>query len=394
MIQFPFESEVAAFPAWSHSAFPDDAIVCAVVTAKGDLHIMGATHTGTSGSATVLASPITSTNVRAVIQRDSGMVTGPLLSVYSVGCAPLWDSGVLLLGSNLGVVMVDFEREYVVPGARHNHFGAGLGSLGKSCLFVKHSSVVYGSVDAFRANPVGRMEIKNTYDVYESPVATHLSLEIQQRSFRLPPSFLPSPSGLYLCLFWSEEMRYEALHVPSVLQRVSQRGSDAPTYNAAVATGNGVSSFAWIGEDDVFAVIHSPDADKLGQASSVDAPTPVLGEVKGDFATMSAQKLKDLADIRSLNVKNLAVNTGKSAGKVVTSTAKIGKNAAGATVNVVGTAAGKTAGVVHKTTKVFSLNRFRKGKKGSDTDTVTEEEEDKAPPPPPMMQPGVLRAPV
>ena len=189
-------------------------------------------------------------------------------------------------------------------------------------------------------------------------------------------------------------MRYEVLHVPSVLQRVSQRGSDAPTYNAPVATGNGVSSFAWIGENDVFAVIHSPDADKLGQASSVDAPTPVLGEVKGDFASLSAQKIKDLADIRSLNVKNLAVNTGKSAGKVVTSTAKIGKTAAGATVNVVGTAAGKTAGVVHKTTKVFSLNRFRKGKKGSDTDTVTEEDEDKAPPPPPMMQPGVLRAPV
>ena len=385
VIQFPFEAEVAAFPAWSHSAFPDDAIVCAVVTARGDLHIMGATQTGTSGSATVLASPITSTNVRAVIQRDSGMVTGPLLQVHYVGCASLWDSGVLLLGSNLGVVMVDFEREYVVPGARHNHFGAGLGSLGKSVLFVKHSSVVYGSVDAFRANPVGRMEIKNTYDVYESPAATHLPLEIQKRSFRLPPSFLPSPSGLYLCLFWSEEMRYEVLHVPSVLQRVSQRSNDSAAHSAAVATGTGVSSFAWFGENDVFAIIHSPDADKLGRATTVDAVLPTPGEGK-DFAAMSAQKLKDLTDIRSLgsnlkdlaNVKELAVNTTKGATKVVTSTAKIATGAAtavtGATANVMGTAAGN---VVHKTSKVFSLSRLRGKKKSSESETaITAHEED------------------
>lgn len=388
VIQFPFEAEVAAFPAWSHSAFPDDAIVCAVVTTKGDLHIMGATQTGTSGSATVLASPITSVNVRAVIQRDSGMVTGPLLQVHFIGCASLWDSGVLLLGSNLGVVMVDFEKEYVVPGARHNHFGAGLGSLGKSVLFVKHSSVVYGSVDAFRANPVGSMEIKNTYDVYESPAATHLPLEIQKRSFRLPPSFLPSPSGLYLCLFWSEEMRYEVLHVPSVLQRVAQRSNDGGASSAAVATGTGVSSFAWFGENDAFAIIHSPDAEKLGQATSVDAAIPTVAAEGKDFATM--QKLKDLTDIRSLgsnlkDVKDLAVNTTKGATKVVTSTAKIATGA----VSGVATGAVSGASKVHKS-KVFSLSRLRGKKKNSESDNHDDDNDEKTvTPPPPMMQPGM-----
>jgi hypothetical protein len=210
VIQFPFEAEVAVFPAWSHACFPEDAIICAVATSKGDLHIMGATTQGTSGTgAMVMASAITSTNVRAVVQRDTGMSKAPIMQLHFVGCASLWDSGVLLLGSNLGVVMVDFEREFVVPGSRHNHFGAGLGHLGKSVLFTKHSTIVYGSVDAFRVNPVGRMDIKNVYDVYESPAATHLPAEIQKRPFRLPPSFLPSPSGMYVCLFWGEEMRYE-----------------------------------------------------------------------------------------------------------------------------------------------------------------------------------------
>ncbi|CAB9515767.1 peptidase S8 and S53, subtilisin, kexin, sedolisin [Seminavis robusta] len=409
VIQFPFEAEVAAFPAWSHVAFPDDAIVCAVVTSKGDLHIMGATTQGTSGTgATVQASAITSTNVRAVIERDSGMASAPILQAYFVGCAPLWDSGVLLLGSNVGVVMVDFEREFVVPGSRHNHFGAGLGHLGKSVLFTKHSTIVYGSVDAFRANPVGRMEVKNLYDVYESPAATHLPLEVQKRPFRLPPSFLPSPSGMYVCLFWGEEMRYEVLHVPSVLQRVSQRGSDSASFSAAVATGTGVSSFAWLGENDVFAIIHSPKAEKLGRGTNVDAAYPGTGEGK-DFAAMSAQKLKEITDIRNLgnnlkdlaNVKDLAVNTTKVATKVGVGTVKITAGAtiavAGATANVVGTAAGKTVGVVKKTGGVFGgLFRSGKSKKGSDetaTITATEEEDlDEKPAvmtPTPMMQPGM-----
>jgi hypothetical protein len=422
VIQFPFESEVAAFPAWSHAAFPEDAIVCAVVTSKGHLHIMGATRTGTSGSATVQASAITSTNIRAVIQRDTDMDSAPILQLYSVGCAALWDSSVLLLGSNLGVVMVDFEREFVVPGSRHNHFGAGLGSLGKSVLYVQHSTVVYGSVDAFRANPVGSMEIKNTYDVYESPAATHLPIEIQKRPFRLPPSFLPSPSGLYLCLFWGEEMRYEVLHIPSVLQRVSQRGNDAAQYSALVARGAGVCSFAWVGENDVYAIIHSPDMDKVLRDTSVDAATPSTSEGgKDSIAAMSAQKLKDLADIRNLgsnlkdlgNVKNLAgvaVNTTKGTAKVVTSTAKIGIGGAskvvtstakigiGVTTAVTGATANVVVTTAQKTGKVFSsMSRRLPGKKKSsepETSTITADEEETEEKlavitPTPMMQPGM-----
>ena len=426
VIQLPFESEVAVYPAWSHPAFPEDAIVCAVVTKTGNLHIMGTTLSGTSGSgATVMASAITSTNIRAVVQRDTGMVTGPILQLHFVGCSPLWDSGVLLLGSNLGVVMVDFESQHSIPGSRHNHFGAGLGHLGKSVLFVKHSTVVYGSVDVFKANPVGQMEIKNPYDVFESPAATHLPSEIQKRPFRLPPCFLPSPSGIYLCLYWNEEMRYEVLHVPTVMQRVSQRSKDAPSSSASVASGTGISSFAWVGENDVFAVINFPDAEKHWQASSVDAATPG-GEGK-DFG--AAQKLKDFTDIRQLgsnlkelaNVKELAVNTTKGATKVVTSTAKIAtatgkagysatKAVTGATVTatskVVGTAgavtaktAGVVGGAVHKTTKVFSLGRFRGKKKNADAEgsgimSATDDEDydgGSAPmTPTPMMQPGMF----
>lgn len=426
VIQFPFEAEVAAFPAWSHAAFPDDAIVCAVVTRKGDLHIMGATRTGTSGSATVSASAITSTSIRAVIQRDTDMVSAPILQLYSVGAAPLWDSSVLMLGSNLGCVLVDFERDFVVPGSRHNHFGAGLGSLGKSVLYVQHSTVVYGSVDAFRANPAGNMEIKNTYDIYESPVGTHLPIEIQKRPFRLPPSFLPSPSGLYLCLFWGEEMRYEVLHIPSVLQRVSQRGNETGSTSALVATGTGICSFAWIGEDDMYAIINVPDANLFLRDTTVDAATPSTGEGSKDFAAMSAQKLKDLADIRNVkgnikdlaNVKGLAVHTAKGTTKVVTATAKLGIGATtavtgavtgatvkvtgavtGATVKVAGASANAVVATAKKTANVFSLKHFRGKKKSSaestETTAITADDEgaDEKPAvvaPTPMMQPGMF----
>jgi hypothetical protein len=62
------------------------------------------------------------------------------------------------------------------------------------------------------------------------------------------------------------------------------------------ATGTGISSFAWLGENDVFAIIHSPAAEKLGRGSNVDAAAPGVGETK-DFAAMSAQKLKVRLDV-------------------------------------------------------------------------------------------------
>ena len=87
---------------------------------------------------------------------------------------------------------------------------------------------------------------------------------------------------------------------------------------AAVASGHGVSSFAWVGEHDIYAVIHSPDADKLGQPTIFDAAPPGSGDNK-DFAV--TQKLKDLADVRIKDLANVK-EAAKGATKVVTSTAK------------------------------------------------------------------------
>lgn len=302
IVQFPFLSDVGILPGWSHPSYPENALISAIVTSSGEIHIMGA-NLNTGG--TIGATPVDSTNIEALLQRDTGLAdvdfasmtsqqrkraSSSLSSVKShyIGCPVLWDSNTLVVASNIGLMMIDFDTSALVPGPRHYHLGAGLGTLGKSVLFINHSTIGYGSIDSFKPNPIGYQKPKNPVDIYESSVnVAQLPFNIRKRPYRMPPSFLPSPSGVFVCLFWNEEMRYEILHIPTLLQPVGSLGSRnkelGGSFNqsvlsnnkSCVASGTGIRSFAWVTEHDIYCVLHAPQlSHELGQYSDIAAPCP------------------------------------------------------------------------------------------------------------------------
>eukprot|EP00804_Cyclotella_cryptica_P010807 CCRYP_008754-RA/>CCRYP_008754-RA protein AED:0.01 eAED:0.01 QI:141/1/1/1/0/0/2/128/1373 len=116
------------------------------------------------------------------------------------------------------------------------------------------------------------------------------------------PRLIPSPSGRYLCLFWEAEMRYEILHARSLLAKETNSSAGTsipldgrgPGVSPSVDSGSQVLSFAWIGDDDRFAILHyvelkSGGVAVLGQSSpargtnfsppSVDSRRKVLSRI-------------------------------------------------------------------------------------------------------------------
>ena len=181
--------------------------------------------------------------------------------------------------------------------------------------------------------------------VYESPLPLHLPPDIVKRPVRLPPCFLASPSRNYICCFWMEEMRYEVLHVSTMLQRVSSR-TDANS-QPVVASGNGVSSFAWVGDEDVFCILYNPEQDlALKVGIDLSAPTASLGK---EFAG----KMTDLAKLKELRkFKELAsINTVTGGAKALVGTASKLKSLEGLR-DLAGNARNATIGSVKGVTKL------------------------------------------
>ncbi|KAL7487939.1 hypothetical protein ACHAW6_013521 [Cyclotella cf. meneghiniana] len=99
-------------------------------------------------------------------------------------------------------------------------------------------------------------------------LSTRISVFAEVRETRSSsPRLIPAPSGRYLCLFWEVEMRYEILHARSLLTK--ETGSSAgtsikldgrgPGVSPSVDSGSHVLSFAWIGDDDRFAILQYVD---------------------------------------------------------------------------------------------------------------------------------------
>lgn len=251
-----------------HASFGEDAIVLAAGSyTAGDFHIFAAAGGTNNTPNQVTGTSVTSMALGPLIQAGGQLDFTPSAHIYGIRQAPLLSvsENSLMLVTNLGLCFLELPVNATsTVDSCHVHFGAGLGSLGKSVLSVQDSSIVYGSLDVLKANPVGRMEAKNPTVVYESPVAHHLPAEFQNTLFRLAPRFLTSPSGLYLAVIWPSEFRYEILHIPSLLQKVGSRGSSGPARNPVVSSGIEASGFAWLGDDDLYAVIR--DKERMAQS--------------------------------------------------------------------------------------------------------------------------------
>jgi hypothetical protein len=323
-VHIPATSDlIATLTPCLHTAFSEDTLVLTVGTTAGELHWMAARVISFNKPAvlitasTCMAVPVVSLLQQAAADADDWpehyATNMSLVKIAATVSRPLGLGQHVVVATNVGVLVVEWPlaQEYCagVMAARHLHFGAGLGSLGKSVLYVQESLVLYGSLDVLTANPAGYMAAKNPVTVYESPAASHLPAELQRRPYRAAPVFLPSPSGAYACLFWAAEYRYEVLHISSLMQRVGQRGNSmaTTTRNPAVATGTNIQSFCWVGDDaDVFAVIHcQPDWSLVIAATegSVLAQQAAAAKEGGEGVSFST----NLLDVRAqaMNVKNV-----------------------------------------------------------------------------------------
>ncbi|KAG7336508.1 hypothetical protein IV203_038853 [Nitzschia inconspicua] len=396
VVQFPYENlSHMVYPAWFHESTPKEYMTCVVVTKDGDVQVLVAplSNTGSTAKHPFMAYPICGVNLIRLAQRDLELPEERTLIVrpQSIQCPPLRDQSTFVVATNMGLFMVKFMDGNLVPfpGTRHAHFSANFGTMGRAVLYVKGAQLLYSPLEPeggiLEVNPVGRMEygaVKGTV-VYESPPPLHLPPEIHKRPIRLPPCFLPSPSRNYMCCFWKEEMRYEILSVSSMMERVTNRAPNSMVGNSpVVASGTGVASFAWVGDEDVFCLLYDPEQDlalKVGidlnsgdtgmDTTKVNDLTKLkelarLKTYKKGMKTMvgTAGKLKSLEGLRDLGkdtgkiglgavkgVKKLSMGTVKLTGKVALGTTAAaqqtaGKVGAGATKTMTKMAVGSKMG--------------------------------------------------
>lgn len=248
VMQFPSEMTHTVFPGWFNESMPMESMSCAAVTKDGDFEILVAPlyNSGSSVKNPFAAYPVLRTNLHLLLLRDLDLPEEREipLKVSTVFAPPLRDTSIFYFGTNLGVLMVKMVDGNLVQGmgSRHIHLSANFGGLGKAVLTVKGPEVFYGNLDPVGGplvtDPIGGMEIKNMVSLFESSPPLHLPPEIHKRPVRLPPLLLMSPSRNYLCCFWKEELRYEVLHLTSLLETITARRSAAGK-SVMVASGNG-----------------------------------------------------------------------------------------------------------------------------------------------------------
>ena len=414
--QFSYEGKShMIFPGWLHESFPSDSVACLAVTKDGELQLSVAPlhNSGSSMKTPFPAATVWTINLSQVMVRDLQLSPEdsnhhPRFKVQSVKCAsPLQDSSTLFVGTTIGILRIKLLDGLVgiaSPGTRFVHFNANFGTMGKSVLSVQGSQISYSALESplspldgninnsnnegsscwtlDKTNLIGKMEYyygngtnggggdfvssltgsvntnkgKIASVVYDSHQPLHLPAEVRSKgTVRLPPRFLPSPSGRFVCCMWLEEMRYEILIVSNLLESVSQgrrRSLGHHSNNPLAASGTGVASFAWVGDSDVFCLLYDPEQDSALKAGiNLGAPD---ANFRGD--TFSADKIiKDLGKMKTYKkgVKSVVGTAGKlksieglrDLGK---DTGKLGKGAFKGMKKVTGKASTNTPNVINK----------------------------------------------
>jgi len=219
--------------------------------------------------------------------------------------------------------------------------------------------------------------------------------------FRLAPVLTPSPTGTYIAVVWPCEYRYEILHTASLLQPLGQQraggvaggaagtaanlpgaggpgaggGSTATATPVVVASGTGVADFAWVSDDDEFALLHAPDWMEVLQ-QCIPRATPTAD---GDMLLSPNLKMIGAGGKMLGAGVNLATSVTKGATGAVT---KGATNAANMTVGVTTKAIRSGAkGVTKGVKKSFGLFGGKKKKGGGDEGSsimTTEEDDDES----------------
>ena len=198
----------------------------------------------------------------------------------------------------------------------------GVGNNRPGVLFIENHSILASRLGSFRPSSDYTQLAAEQVDITDAMVLHQLDktafttaretrtskLMVSHLPLTSPPRLFPSPSGRYLCLFWEGKQKFDILHAGSLLVRevVDGRGQGV---SPLVDSGSNVSSFAWIGDDDQFAVIRQVEVDD-GQGGNV-AATEMIPKKK-----RSRVELFKLAEVQ-VGAAELAGGAGVAAATVV-----------------------------------------------------------------------------
>ena len=345
-----------------HPAFHEDTVVAMTLSSTGDLCLYGAAVTSfintSNVNSAVQAAPCMAIHIKQLILKQLlqyqnnddpnilMMVEQIELKVYGATTCTLQSPSCcgpcISVATSWGIFNLElpiYSNPHVhsrcTNGNRIVHYGAGLGSYGKSIISVQQNGyITYASMDILQSNPTGYIEPKNVVKIYESHNSSVLITEHQRhRPFRYAPLLLPSPSGNFICFFHHCEYRYEIYTTSSLIQQVGQaRAMAGKNTNAGVGSvdvlqhrnlmvtsGTGICDFAWIADDDVFSILHASD---LQEYMHLNVPKQIA-----DASGLLSPNLKFInagmgaATNLAKTVTKTATTTAQSATKLATSAA-------------------------------------------------------------------------
>jgi hypothetical protein len=287
---------VTIVPGWLHPDFSAQALTCALVSQTGELFLQVVNlKADCKPGKTTKALPWFTTSISGLIQKAVDASAPPMLRVSKLMTHRRLDTTTLLVGTSLGVVQVGFSDNMI--GARHAHLPTHLVGTewGKAAIYVNQSTIYWAPLDMDEKNKTGCVDFASQQGspddehqaIYQSP--WDASVPMTKRSVRLPPRIFPSPSGKYLCLYWSDEKRYEMLHIDSTLNK-NKKSSTANadiTFAPAVADGTNVLDVAWVGDDDVFALLHPP-MERRAEEAALPSPSATDMVISGSMSVGSA----------------------------------------------------------------------------------------------------------
>ena len=159
----------------------------------------------------------------------------------------------------------------------------GVGNNRPGVLFIENYSVFASRLGSSRSSSEHRQSTAEKVDLadsmmlYQLEKASYTTVR-ETRTSKLidsplpltsPPRLIPSPSGRYLCLLWEGKRKYDILHAGSLLVRETGDGRGQGV-SPSVDSGDNVISFAWIGDDDQFAVLRKIEVDYGQDGESTD----------------------------------------------------------------------------------------------------------------------------
>lgn len=286
-------SIVDVVPGFVHPSLPNEsAVSCLVVTARGDVAAVASSLAEKGGHVSV-AVPFFRTALSSLMSSSSAAFSAASPNaadsstvaprVYAVS-TPQFLPNNILLATSAGVMFVELDDGSVPSSAaRHTLLAPGViafsGSRSQAMNRQRSPAALWASQGVVYAATVdvtdnrndqlcGPIQTLNPIPVYRIKSQTNKismgglssgasAANRPQNAITITPRLMSSPSGNFVCLWWRSKGHYEILHVGTLI-KASRKSSDelAQSTTGAMVDSGHCLDFAWVGDEDTFAILH------------------------------------------------------------------------------------------------------------------------------------------